>query len=95
LALEKEGEHMSYIYVGSYEQRWQRQVYERQLPTAKAWVLVSYNNVLDSILEEHQLFDELHESLVVQRVITITNFEQQVTNVYSSFICNNIKLLRH
>lgn len=84
-----------YIYVGSFERRWKRQVYERLLPTASAFVLVSYNNVFDSILEECALFDELAESLVVQHVITITNFEHQVTNRYSSFICDNIKLLRH
>jgi len=84
-----------YIYVGSFERRWKRQVYERQLSTASAYVLVNYNAELDSILEECRLFDELGESLVVQRVITITNFEDQVTNCYSSFIRDNIKLLRH
>jgi hypothetical protein len=94
--LEKDGEQMkNYIYVGSFERRWSRLYYERQLPTVRAWVLVSYNAELDSILEESRLFDELSESLVVQQVITVTNFETQVTNVYTPFIRDNIKLLRH
>lgn len=84
-----------YIYVGSYERRWKRLNYEQQLPTASAYVMVSYNMEFDSILEEGRLFDELDELVVVQHVITITNFEQQVTSVYGSFIRENIKLLRH
>lgn len=84
-----------YIYVGSFEHRWKRLTYKRQLATTKALIMVNYNSEYDSIVEECWLFDELDESLVTETLITITNFEQQVSSRYSPFIRDNIKLLRH
>lgn len=84
-----------YIYVGSFERRWKYFNYQYQLKTKSSWVLVNYSTVFDSILEEHVAFDDVDERLTINRLITITDFEQQVVACYSEFIVNNIKLLRH
>lgn len=86
---------MDYIYVGSYEIRKKKFNWAYQIKTESSLVMVSYNVEYDSILEEHMMFDdEGNESLVINRHLTITDFEQQVERVYSDFIVNNIKLLR-
>jgi len=67
-----------------------------QIKTDSCLVLVNYNTELDTIVEEHVMFDEANnERITINRKIVITDFEKEVINVYSQFILSNITLLRH
>lgn len=84
-----------YIFVGSFEKRWTYHYFNFQLSADSGYTMVSYSTKHDSILEESRKFDELGEGMLFEKVIVITNFEEQVEKKYSQFILNNIKLLRH
>ena len=83
-----------FIFVGSYEKRWKYFNWKYGLATDSCLVNVNYSAVLDELVEELVMFDDVDERLVINRLITITDFEQQVVATYSEFIVHNINLLR-
>lgn len=85
---------MNYIYIGSFERRWKFFNWAYKIKTNSCLVMVNYNTEYDSILEEHVMFNEGDDSLILTKKITITDFEKQVVERYTKFIVNNINLLR-